>query len=157
MGTQMKKTIAATAIAGAAVGFGALVAAPLASADTNGNTGWWFGSGNASGNNTIIGQAGSGNGNQFGNFNGNVQNNQLNALSPVIGGTAVQTNTTANTTTQAQTAAPVSAANGATLGTTLGLDANTPTAAPIGAAAPIGGAANVTGANTDATVPINAG
>ncbi len=49
----MKKTLAAGAIAGAAVGFGALAAAPLASADTNDNTGWWLGSGNANGNNTI--------------------------------------------------------------------------------------------------------
>jgi hypothetical protein len=157
MGTQMKKTIAASAIAGAAVGFGALLAAPLASADTNDNTGWWLGSGNASGNNTIIGQAGSGNANQFGNFNGNIQNNQLNALSPVIGGTATQANVTSPVTTQAQTNVPVSALNGAALGTTLGAGTTTSAASPIGAAVPIGAAGNLTGANAGAAVPINAG
>ncbi len=91
---RLKKTLAAGAIAGAAVGFGALAAAPSAFADNNDNEGWWLGSGNANNNNTIIGQVGSGNANQFGNFNGNIMNNQLNALSPVIGGTAVQANTT---------------------------------------------------------------
>ena len=94
MGTQFRKTIAAGAIAGAAVGFAALAAAPMASADTTDNEGWWLGSGNANNNNTIFGQAGAGNSNQFGNFNGNIMNNQLNAFSPVIGGTAVQANTT---------------------------------------------------------------
>ena len=91
---RLKKTLAAGAIAGAAVGFGALAAAPSAFADNNDNEGWWLGSGNANNNNTIFGQVGSGNANQFGNFNGNIMNNQLNALSPVIGGTAVQANTT---------------------------------------------------------------
>ena len=77
MGTHLRKTVAASAIAGAAVGFGAFALAPTASADTaSDNTGWWLGSGNASNNNTIIGQAGAGNSNQFGNFNGNVMNNQ---------------------------------------------------------------------------------
>ena len=98
---RLKKTLAAGAIAGAAVGFGALAAAPSAFADNNDNEGWWLGSGNANNNNTIFGQVGSGNANQFGNFNGNIMNNQLNALSPVIGGTAVQANTTANANTPA--------------------------------------------------------
>ena len=88
--SALKKTLAAGAIAGAAVGFGALAAAPMAFADNNDNEGWWLGSGNANNNNTIFGQMGSGNANQFGNFNGNIMNNQLNAFSPVIGGTAVQ-------------------------------------------------------------------
>ena len=96
---RLKKTLAAGAIAGAAVGFGALAAAPSAFADNNDNEGWWLGSGNANNNNTIIGQVGSGNANEFGNFNGNIMNNQLNALSPVIGGTAVQANTTRQSTT----------------------------------------------------------
>ena len=87
--SALKKTLAAGAIAGAAVGFGALAASPMAFADTSDNEGWWLGSGNASNNNTIFGQMGSGNSNQFGNFNGNIMNNQLNAFSPVIGGTAV--------------------------------------------------------------------
>ena len=54
----------------------------MAFADTSDNEGWWLGSGNASNNNTIFGQVGSGNANQFGNFNGNIMNNQLNALQP---------------------------------------------------------------------------
>src|SRR6478752_5438120 len=130
MGTQLRKTIAASAIAGAAVGFGALLGAPTAFADTNNDDGWWLGSGNANGNNTIFGQAGAGNSNQFGNFNGNIQNNQLNALSPVVGGTAVQANTTSPVTTQATTNTPVSALNGGAAAIPVNAGANTATAPP---------------------------
>jgi hypothetical protein len=106
----------------------------MASADNSGNTAWWISSGNANANNTIFGQVGSGNGNRFGNVNGNVMNNQLNALSPVIGGNAVQTNATTNTNTQTTTDAQTSALNGGALG--LGVDAAPTTATSVPPAQP---------------------
>jgi len=149
----LKKTLAAGAIAGAAVGFSALVATPTASADTNSdNAGWWIGSGSASNNNTIFGQVG----------NGNVMNNQLNALSPVIGGNAVQTNATTNTNTQTTTDAQTSALNGGALAIPVSAGANTATALPLGAAlagnlgAGTGGASTAnTGGNPATQNPVN--
>lgn len=149
----LKKTLAAGAIAGAAVGFGALAAAPMASADESGNEGWWLGSGNANNNNTIFGQMGSGNANQIGNFNGNIQNKQFNVLSPVIGGTATQVNVPINTNTPIAANVPVVTGNNAGTGTTLGV--NPALATPIGLGAGLGG--SPVGLNGGAAIPVNAG
>ncbi len=148
----MKKTFAVGAIAGAAAGFGALSLAPTAFADNNDNEGWWLGSGNMNGNNTIIGQSGNGIVNQNGGGNGNIMNNQLNALSPVVGsGLAVNAApTTAVGGAAAVTNAPIAALNGNPVSTTLGV--NPALAGNLGAAL---GGSNVTGANAALPVPIN--
>ena len=77
--TTLNRTAAVGAIAGCALGFGALSAAlaPIASADS-----WWI----LSDNTTTIGSNGNGNSNQFGGIaNGNIGNAQNNVpiLSPV--------------------------------------------------------------------------
>jgi hypothetical protein len=155
--TQLKKTFAVGVIAGAAAGFGALSLAPTAFADITNedNEGWWLGSGNLNGNQTIFGNNGNGVVNQFGAANGNIMNNQTNIplLSPQLNtGTAAQVNTPVNLNVPVTANTPVVTGNGAALGTTVG--ASPATAVPLGAAL---GGANLTGANAGAAVPINAG
>ncbi len=150
--TQLKKTFAVGAIAGAAAGFGALSLAPTAFADITNedNEGWWLGSGNLNGNQTIFGNNGNGVVNQFGVANGNIMNNQTNIplFSPQLNaGTAAQVNTPVqpNTPIAANLQAPIG--NGTAI---------SPAAAP-NVALGSGLAANLTGANAAAATPINAG
>ena len=88
------RTLAIGAIAGCAIGLGALAGAGTAQADDCEESGiacGWF-SGILNGNAVPIGTNGNGNTNQFGAVNGNIANGQLNVpiLSPVIaGGNAV--------------------------------------------------------------------
>src|SRR4051794_1620752 len=103
MPVKLNRAIAIGAVAGSAVGFGALLTAnsPMAYADTDSS--WWLLSGNntpiASGNNLVIGTSGNGNSNQLALGTGNILNAQVNLFSlgvatvanaaPATGGAAV--------------------------------------------------------------------
>ena len=87
---RLSRTVAIGAIAGSALGLGALAGAASAQADNCVDSGFgcgWFNE-VLSRNNNQIGSNGNGITNQFGAANGNIANGQLNVpvLSPVIAG-----------------------------------------------------------------------